>query len=143
MENKFTELLDVLKAMAQDRREQMAMFHEMMVAQHKQYTELLNRQAEAISDSEARIGHINTMVTSLFEIVSSKEKKEEDNTAIAKAALDNNKSLQGELHKLVALLEERSREEVVARKRLDEVLDKVLSAEHTSHPEQVINLNRK
>lgn len=137
------ELLEILKSMAQDRREQMAMFHEMIATQHQQYTELLNRQAAAINDSEERIGNINAMVKNLFDIVSSKEKQVEDNTSIAKTALANNTSLQGELHKLVALLEERSREEVIARKRLDDVLDKIISSEHPAHQEQVINLNRK
>lgn len=134
------ELLDVLKAMAEDRREQTAMFYEMLNKQNEMFTTLLTRQAEALNDSEKRIGNINAMVNNLFSIVSSKEKEEANNSSIADQAMKNNASLQGELHKLVALLEERSREEVIARKQLDEITRRLV--EQRNHAENVINVNK-
>lgn len=118
-QEKFYELLgsveELLRQTTEDRREQANQFYK-----------LLEMQAQAISDSETRAGNLNTMMTHVFEFLNSVK---EERVVLAKAieaALESNRALSGELHKLVEMHARQQEEIQLLRKMYNETLLRVV-----------------
>lgn len=118
-QEKFYELLgsveELLRQTTADRREQANEFYK-----------LLEMQAKAISDSETRAGNLNTMMTHVFEFLNSVK---EERVVLAKAidaALESNRALSAELHKLVDMHSRQQEEIQLLRKMYNDTLLRVV-----------------
>lgn len=128
--NILRETAQLLKDTAQDRRNQANMFYD-----------LLQQQAKAISDSEERIGKINTMVSNVLEQAKEQTRIAADNAASLQLALQRNESLAGELHNAKSAIQDKDREIAEVRRFYTEMVKSAYgSANSTS--ENVININK-
>lgn len=128
--NILRETAQLLRDTAQDRRDQANMFYD-----------LLQKQAKAISDSEERIGKINTMVNNVLEQAKEQSRIAADNAASLHLALQRNESLAGELHSAKSAIQNKDREIAEVRRFYTEMVKTAYGTTNNTS-ENIININK-